>query len=192
MCQYIETIRIENGEAKYLNFHQNRMKIVSSHNIYDLISSLALPANSVYKLRIVYDKESIISIDIQQYIPKTIKFLQIVECNDIEYSLKMLDRSDLSLLLTKKNNADEILIIKKGFVCDTSFSNIIFYDRGVWYCPNTYLLNGTCRQRLLKEGRIRERSIARADIHKFTKFMIINAMLDFDEQRALPTSNIIK
>jgi 4-amino-4-deoxychorismate lyase len=81
--------------------------------------------------------------------------------------------------LTHKS-ADEILIIKNGFVTDTSFSNIVFFDGIKWITPSTYLLNGTQRQQLLQQGAIIEEEIRPSDLKHFRFAKLINAMLDLE------------
>jgi len=76
-----------------------------------------------------------------------------------------------------------------GKVTDSSYANIIFFDGRQWLTPSTYLLNGTCRQRLLKEGKIKEAPIHYTDIHQFEQIGFINAMLDIGEL-SLPISQL--
>lgn len=48
-----------------------------------------------------------------------------------------------------------MLIVRDGWVTDTSFTNVVFEDAGGGlYTPETCLLEGTRRQSLLDEGRI--------------------------------------
>ena len=75
-----------------------------------------------------------------------------IENNKICYSLKLTDRSQINRLLKQKGNYDDILIVKNGFITDTSISNIIFYNGSKWITPAAPLLKGTCRDKLLKEG----------------------------------------
>lgn len=87
--------------------------------------------------------------------------------------------------MTQKSECDDILIIKNGVVSDTSFANIIFFDGQRWVTPKIPLLEGTCRARLIANNTIISQEITLNDLKLFSKFMIINAMLDFDTQRAV-------
>jgi len=80
----------------------------------------------------------------------------------------------------QKEQCDDILIIKKGLVSDTSIANIAFYDGKLWFTPKAALLKGTCRTRLLLEGKIIEKEIRVEDIKKYKKIALMNAMIDFD------------
>ena len=66
-------------------------------------------------------------------------------------------------------------------VTDSSYANLVFSDGVKWYTSTSFLLNGTCRQRLLKEGKIEERPIFQKDIPSFGYIGLINAMLDLGE-----------
>ena len=67
----------------------------------------------------------------------------------MNYDLKYFDRKIFDDL--KKNiKADDILIIKNGFITDTSIANILFFDGKKWITPKKPLLKGTVRERLLR------------------------------------------
>ena len=62
MYQFIESIKIENGQAFLLNLHQQRIyqTFASFHhkciiNLHALISSLQPPQKGLYKWRIIYN-----------------------------------------------------------------------------------------------------------------------------------------
>ena len=93
-------------------------------------------------------------------------------------------------LLKKKGDCSDILIVKNGFITDTSFSNIIFLKCGRWYTPNTPLLKGTKRAKLLDLGLINERSIRPEEMGNYEKVGLINAMLELGEV-VLAVENII-
>jgi 4-amino-4-deoxychorismate lyase len=92
------------------------------------------------------------------YRPAVVRTLKVVHADDIDYSLKYLDRTCLTGLIDR-GVADDVLIVKNGFVTDTSYSNIVFTDGLRWIMPDTPLLRGTMREKLLIEGTIREKKI---------------------------------
>ena len=83
-----------------------------------------------------------------------------------------------------------MIFLKNGKVTDSSYANIIFFDGIQWFTPSTFLLNGTCRQRLLNEGKITEAPIHYTDIRDFQQIGFINAMLDMGEFN-LPISKLV-
>lgn len=198
MCQLLETIKIENREIKNLFFHNERLNrsrkelfgINDYLNLEDIISIPDKINNGVYKLRITYSQK-IETIEFIPYKIKEITKLKIVEDNNILYDYKYSDRSILNKLLLSAPEADDIIIIKKGFVTDTSYSNLIFFNGTKWVTPATYLLNGTKRLFLLQKGIISEEEIRVADIKKYSQLKIINAMIDFEESPVISAEDII-
>ncbi|MEO0572910.1 MAG: hypothetical protein AAF039_14475, partial [Bacteroidota bacterium] len=93
------------------------------------------------KLRISYnDQEKRHSL--QPYTEKKVKSLRVVTDNTIDYDLKFENRSTLDTLFELKMDCDDILIVRKGWLTDSYYANIIFWDGTGWYTPSTYLLNG--------------------------------------------------
>jgi 4-amino-4-deoxychorismate lyase len=113
----------------------------------------------------------------------------LVYSDNLVYDLKYLDRSCL-ISLINRSSADDILIIKEGCVTDSSFTNIVFTDGKRWVTPDTPLLCGTMREKLLIKGIINTERITVDNIFQFTHFRLINAMLGFSSP-ILPTYNII-
>lgn len=186
MCQYLETIAILNGETLHLPYHLYRVSENSNVDLHFYINTLKLPKTDLNKLSIVYDSKKIISSTITPYTIRKIQTFKLVHNNDIDYSKKFADRSVLNSLVQQKGDCDEILIVQNGLITDTSFSNIIFKKENVWVTPKTPLLKGTCRARLLEKGIIEPADIEISHLKQFSHFMLINAMLDFDETRAFP------
>ncbi len=188
MCRLLEAIKVKNRILQNIEYHNERLnrtrhKLFGKKDFIDLGEIIKIPEDlppGIFKCRIVYDIE-ILSIEFQLYNPKPIRRLKIVECNDIDYEYKYADRTLLNKLLKEKGNADDILIVKNGFITDTSFSNIIFFDGQKWVTPSTPLLKGTKREKLLNEGKIFEIPIMKSDLKKFHYAKVINAMLDMED-----------
>lgn len=195
MFQLLETIKIVDGVIQNLEYHNYRFnktrKDLFGQNEFIDIKNLIKNHynNSLLKCRLIYSKNSF-EIDINPYEKKIIKSLKLVHDDKIEYSYKFADRSSLNNLLKLKEECDEILIIKKGHVTDTSFSNIVFYDGNKWLTPDQPLLFGTKRSMLLREGIIQETRIKECDILNFEKASLINAMLEIND--VVINANMIK
>lgn len=197
MTLLLETIRISDGTPQNLSLHEERMnasrrKLFGNTGDISLIENIHIPEDcltGVYRCRVIYE-ESIISIEFSPYRPAAVRTLKVVHADDIDYSLKYLDRSCLTGLIDR-GVADDVLIVKNGFVTDTSYANIVFTDGRQWFTPDTPLLHGTMREKLLREGAIKEEGITVADLGRFTHFRLINAMLGFDAP-ILPMANIIR
>ena len=196
MFQFIETIKVVDGKLFNLDFHQKRLNRTLNYffnNKYqiDLFQEISLPnlaLGTIFKLRIEYSKK-INNVSILPYKRKEIKTFQSVESNSIEYSFKFKNREQINIL-KGNSSADEIIIIKNGFVTDTSYSNIVFTDGYKLITPNTPLLAGTKREFLLKEKLIEEDEIKLSDVKFFKHFYLINSMLELTEENKYSIAQI--
>ena len=185
MYRLLESIRVENGKMCYREAHERRMND-SRKALFGLkeplcLSDTLLPQQlpyGTYKCRIIYS-DNIHTVEVQPYVIRSVRSLQLVECNDIDYSHKYENRGLFEQLSTTKK-ADEIIIVKHGLLTDTTYSNIVFYDGKKWITPSSFLLNGTQRQRLLQTGRIVSAEIRPTDMKHFRYAKLINAMLDLE------------
>lgn len=188
MSRLIETIRVSGGQPENGAYHVRR--IMMSRPKWNINSALQLAGigDGVYKYRIVYDAESF-DTTIERYTIRPIRTLKLVTDNNIVYNRKFEDRRALEQLYSQRGDCDDVLIIKNGAITDTSYSNIIFRKGDTWFTPDTCLLDGTMRQYLLDEGRIKKLPITPADLSQFSHFKLINAMLR-DEAPESEVSNI--
>jgi 4-amino-4-deoxychorismate lyase len=196
MCLLFETVKIFNGKPENLDWHDRRLNL-SRQRLYgpgealhlsDIIKIPDECKSGIFRCRIIYGS-SVITTEFTPYIPSAVRTLKLVHADDLEYDLKYLDRSALNNLINR-TLADDILIVKKGCITDTSFSNIAFSDGRHWVTPDTPLLCGTMREKLLSEGIILTERITLNILNRFTHFKLINAMLGFGSPE-LPTSNIL-
>lgn len=193
---FIESLKVVNGEFVHAEAHLQRIRNTQLE-VFGKSSAFWLneewvpeeKRQGVVKCRIIYDR-IIQQIDFEVYHPRFIRSLKLVEGKEIDYHLKYADRSSLNELLQLKGKCDEILILQNGQVTDTSYSNVVFYDGTDYITPKTYLLNGTKRQYLLKQGRIKERSVGIRDILHYPFLYLINAMLDLEDSVRVKTSTI--
>ena len=109
---------------------------------------------------------------------KKINSIKIID-SDIEYDYKYLDRDKIDRLCSYKKSADEIIIIKDGYITDTSIANIAIYQDNYWITPKRPLLYGTTRARLLKEGVLKEADIDIQSLKNAPKIALMNAMIGF-------------
>ena len=185
MYPLFETLCIENGKIQNIDLHQARYERSlreyygkSKVNIFNLFSLIQLPAllqNQLVRCRIDYNDKTT-QIQYFEYHRKIYRTFQPVICADIEYGLKYSDRCLINTLFAQRGACDEIIIIKNGKVTDCSIGNLIFRQEKKWYTPDSPLLLGTQREKLLREGKIQERTIFQEDIVNFDEIKIINAM----------------
>jgi 4-amino-4-deoxychorismate lyase len=197
MCPLFETIKIENKILHNLEYHNERLNrsrknIFGCTDIIELSELISIPedlSDDVIKCRVVYSEE-IEQIQFAQYVKRQIRTLKLVECDNIVYSYKYVDRKIFSDLMDSVE-ADDILIIKNGKITDTSFSNIVFFDGTKWVTPAQPLLRGTRREKLMRNNIISEEIICVRDLPRFEKASLINAMMDLGEGPIIESSNII-
>lgn len=187
MFRLLESIRLQNGNFHRLNYHQQRMdrsvkELSGQRNAVSLMEALKkynVPKTGLYKCRVVYS-DKIESVEFIPYEIKPVNSLRIVYDQEIKYEHKYQNRDSLNALLSQRQYCDDILIVRNGFVTDSSYSNVIFYDGVNWITPAAPLLKGTMRQFLLDTAEIKAASVAIQDIPSFKKFRLINSMLAFD------------
>ncbi len=182
----LETIMINQSVLQNIDSHIQRMNDsaralgIKSPMIPDLLSLLPNELRSKkVKCSITYDTQ-LLDIKFVEYIPRNINSLKLV-CSDIGYEYKFSDRSKLMALTNKRENCDEVLIVKDKYITDTSFSNVVFGNDDGLFTPDTYLLNGTKRQLLLRKKIIKEIPITTNDLEKYNKVYLINALMDIGD-----------
>lgn len=183
---FLETIKCIDGKVFNIGFHQKRYEsVLLSYGItkfQDLNSLIKAPKDGLYRCRLIYSSinQDPIEITYHKYNKKKIESLKIVYDDKIEYSKKYLNREDINKLYEQRDGCDDIVIVKKSLLTDTSIANIAFYDGKKWLTPTHPLLKGTTRERLLQEGKIVESDIKVEDLKSFSKLALLNAMIDFD------------
>ena len=191
MSRWIETIALKDGVLMHLSDHQERMDrtirdMLGIENSIILEATLTPPAgldHGLVKCRIVYDTV-IHMINWEPYNIRDHGSIAIVHNNDLEYSTKKEDRSALENLI-KKAQVDDVIIVQHGKVTDASYANLIFRKNQDWVTPSTPLLAGTMRNRLLRQGKIKESPVHVEDLMAFDGFKYINAMLDMENSPEL-------
>ena len=187
MSRFIETIRLQDNHFDNLDSHQWRIDeslhefypSKASINLQEFLSSCPIPAEGLYKIRLVYDTE-VQSVNISPYVVKKISSLRIIHDDDIAYPYKFENRVQLDKLFELRGNCDDIIIVKDNHLTDASYANLVFYRDGKWFTPATCLLNGTFRRQLIEKERIFEEEITIRDLMRYEKVKLINAMLQFD------------
>jgi 4-amino-4-deoxychorismate lyase len=172
--------------------NKSRRELFGCSEILDLRDVLKIPeylTDDIYKCRVIYSP-NVDKIEFSRYIRKSVRTLQIIEDDKIEYKYKYVNRKCFDDHL-KNTTCDDILIIKYGKITDTSFSNIVFWDGSRWITPASPLLKGTKREKLLRENIIGEDEIVKSSLRSFKKAVLINAMLEVEYSPTINIENII-
>ncbi len=195
MYPFFESIRVQDGFARELEAHQQRVnRCLKSHNglpldIEELASQLDLPSTGLYKWRLQYGLEGNHQSRLSAYVPSHPEQLRVVCADHILYPHKYEDRKAISQLLQQAQTSD-IIMTQKGLITDSSYANLVFYNGLQWFTPKIPLLAGTQRALLLERGTILEADISLEDLAQFIVFKRINAMMTFESSLNLPINLI--
>lgn len=197
MCQLLETIKIENGHPCNLPYHSRRMNIARAELFglsvpINLANCLTIPndcKNGLYRCRLLY-REQIESVEFIPQPARQFRSLKVIRCNNLDYHLKYADRTRLNELFAQREDADEVIIVQNGLVTDCTIANLVFFDGEKWLTPDTPLLQGTQRQRLLDDNIILKTRISEKDLSRFEEVGLINAFFDLSNMPVIKRTNI--
>ena len=187
MSQFFESICINDRVAENLYFHQARVNKTlntfdASHNSIELttiVQELALPTLGLFKLRISYDLNGNYEAKCNPYQYKQINDFALVDIKGHRYDYKYANRDWINEALAQYGK-DEIIMHDDGLIKDCSYTNIVFFDGANWYTPESPLLEGTQRAKLIQEGIIITKALHVDELPNFQKFKCINAMIHWD------------
>ena len=178
--EYFESIACDEFDVLNISYHEKRIMNTISKN-FSLSEIIYAPSNKYLKCKVIYNDDEIISVEYDVYKKREIKTFKLIEDNNINYSKKYLNRDNINKLFLQKEKDDEIIIVKNGFITDTSISNIVIFDGDNYLTQKTPLLFGTTRARYLEERKIYEKDITIEMLKNANKLFLLNAMIDFDE-----------
>jgi len=188
MCRFVESIKLDNGEFKRLELHQERVRLAiqdyyPSEKVFHLIESLTettYPPVGLYKCRVVYDS-LIREIEYIPYIRREIRSLKLLETQLESTQYKPENRSDYNAAFALRGDCDEIILVKNGLLTDTSFSNIALFDGQCWFTPRIPLIYGVNRAWLIKHKVLMEKDILVSELVNFKLVSLFNAMNEFGD-----------
>ena len=183
---FLETIRLEDGIFHFLSYHQLRVESVfKAHNCNNTKIYLEkifhnIPKSGLYRCRLIYTLDGLFDYEYIAYTKRKIKTFRMIFNDKISYPFKYANRKEIENLYKLKNGCDEIIIVKEGYITDTSIANIAFFNGDEWITPKNPLLSGTTRQRFIDANLLKEQYIKAKDIGTYKKIALMNAMIDFD------------
>lgn len=178
--KYFETIKCEDFEVFNLDYHQKRVANIIGLNI-NLQEYINPISEELLRCKLIYDENGVVDVLYFPYKKREIKSFKIIFDNEIEYSKKYLNRAKLDELYEKKDDCDEVIIIKNEIVTDTTIANIAIFYENSWITSKNCLLGGTTRARLLEEKKLLEKDITLDMLKNASKVALMNAMIGFDE-----------
>ena len=179
MMNYFETIKCDDTEVYNLKYHEKRMANTIGKNI-NLLDYIYPPNSQLLKCKVIYTEDEVLDVLFDLYKKRDVKIFKLVEDDKIDYKYKYESRDNINYLYTKKDAADEIIIVKNNLITDTTIANIAIFIDEQWYTPKRPLLKGTTRQRYIDNGKLKEKDIDINTFKKAEKIALLNAMIDFD------------
>ncbi len=197
MSPLLETIKCKDGKLFNMELHQSRFEnaqkeyfgISPKIKLTEVITIPETAKNGLFRCRVTYS-EQIDTVEFFPYQCRKINSLKLIEGNEIDYRYKYSEREKLNQLFEKRGNYDDIIIVKNHCITDSFVANLIFFDGEKWWTPDTPLLPGTQRAKLLHEKRIFESWITINDLSKYKKVGLINALNNLEEMQIVSTENI--
>lgn len=195
---FLETIRIQDGHARHVADHIDRMRRTALHFGF---TAPALPADldalvphtlrtGTVRCRIVYG-HTLRELTFTPYHRRRLERLIAVDAGAMDYALKYADRSPLERPNIPLSEADELLFVRGGYVTDTSYTNLILRRGDELVTPDTFLLDGTCRRRLLRTAQVRTATIRLSDLSAYDELLLVNAMMPLGEALRLPVTSVV-
>ncbi len=188
MCRFVESIQLKNGQFKRLEWHQARLEKALAEfypnvPVFDLSEMLlqsSYPVVGLFKCRVVFDSE-IRKIEFVPYQCREIRSLKLVETDIESRKYKFEDRTEFNTAFEQRGACDDILLVKNGFLTDTSYCNIALYDGTNWFTPHIPLLYGVNRAQLLAECKLIEKDVKTAELMNFQSVCLFNALIEFGD-----------
>jgi len=198
MSQFIESIKLHNGQLFLLSEHETRLNKTRAE-VLGLDQPIHLHAflypllkdypKGLFKVRVLY-AAGINKIEIHPYQQRSIRHLKVVAGN-VDYTYKRANREALQQLYLQRGTCDDVIIIKDNLVTDSYYANLVFDDGQIWWTPSTPLLKGVQRAFLLQENIIKEGILHKEDIPSFKQVKLLNAMMDWVDAPVVAIENVV-
>ena len=184
----LESIRLVDGQVPLLHRHQTRVDRSrqryyaksAAFKLATVLEGMDLPTTGVHKIRLLY-RAGLEHSEIVPYTVRPVRSLRVVEADDLHYARKYADRSAIDELFSRRENCDDILIVQRHHITDSSYANLALYDGNRWYTPAWPLLRGTRRAQLIQQKVLQPSVIRVKDLPHFETVKLINSMMEWDE-----------
>lgn len=177
--RFVETIKIVDGVVQNYDYHRNRAMRTTGIRLPEIHVPQEF-VNGLVKCRVLYTC-CMQKVEFSPYRLPSIKSLKVIEIPQNLYPLKYEGRSFINEALLLREDCDDILFTIDNKICDTSFCNIVFENENGYFTPETFLLAGTKRKRLIDEGVIKAIPINIEEIGQYKRAHLINAMIELGE-----------
>lgn len=184
MFLFIESIRILDGKAENLARHQARVAATFARyfpgaphfSLENLIRNAEITSQGLVKMRIIYNRQ-VQSVEFQAYHHPHFEQFALVEIQGgFSYPFKFANRTLFDTITTALPGSVLPLLVQRGRITDSSFTNLIFSKNKQWFSPATPLLAGTRLKSLVASGKVQLCDIHPNDITSYDAIIPINSM----------------
>ena len=204
MSYYLETFLV--AHRRLVRESEHRLRLARTlrcapdspavSRLLALAAHEALHAPDVPRLRgrLVYNLHGEADFSLVPYAPRRIETLRLVHDDHIDYALKRTDRSALDACFARRRGADDVIIVRRGLLTDTTVANLALFDPHTarWYTPAVPLLAGTHRSALLSAGVLTPHpALTPESLVRFTRLRLFNALLGWGECE-LPIAAVLR
>ncbi|GJQ64091.1 MAG: aminodeoxychorismate synthase, component I [Melioribacteraceae bacterium] len=190
----IETMLLEDGKIFLEKEHIDRLEssadffLFNFHKILltEILKTYKTNQKGSYKIRLEFDKQGKIYPEMKPYLKPNLNARVIIAGERISsknkfYYFKTTNRGlyNTSLNDARLNGFDEIIFFnEKNELCEGAISNIVILIKGKLFTPtaDSGLLNGTMRNKLLKNGVIKEKLLFEEDLINADSIFLINSV----------------
>lgn len=186
---FLETVLVlEDGSIPLLREHYDRYAanhhISPPINIEEFAALLLSVAREKQRqrCRLIYGGDGrVMELSAQLFVPRTLGRVGRIDLPGAAYSRKFADRRLFDRLRERFPEYDEIIITKRGFLSDGTFSNLYVRRPPATpsfplLTPSHNLLAGCRRERLIKDGRLHPRPLLWAELEPEWRIGFINAL----------------
>jgi 4-amino-4-deoxychorismate lyase len=197
MYPLVESIKAKDGQFFLLDYHQDRMErtfqaVYQRACPWSIKTMLpSIPLDGLYKVRLLYNATDY-HFEVHPYQSKKIPRLKLVEIGEYRYPHKWTDRSFINAACAQREDCDDVLMLRKGLLTDSSYANIVLDSGEAWITPVIPLFEGVQRAFLLDNNIIQTTTIHTVELASFKGFQLINAMNPFDPKRFVSVKGIVK
>lgn len=204
MSSYLETFLVAHRRLVRESEHRLRLArtLRCSPDSPAVSRLLALAAHEAHQApdvprlrgRLVYNLHGEADFSLLPYAPRRIETLRLVHDDHIDYALKRTDRSALDACFARRRGADDVIIVRRGLLTDTTVANLALFDPHTarWYTPAVPLLAGTHRSALLSAGVLTPHpNLTPESLVRFTRLRLFNALLGWGECE-LPLAAVLR
>ena len=195
----LESIRLEEGRCPLLKYHQRRVDRsrkfyyakAPAFRLADVLADLPLPQEGVHKVRLLYGS-GLLEYTVAPYTIRPVNSLRVVHADGLAYGRKYADRAAISNLYERRGICDDVLIVQRNHLTDTSYANVALFDGRKWYTPSWPLLPGARRAYLLERGVLTASIIRLRDLYQFESLRLVNSLMPWGESPTVRITAVLQ